>query len=236
MLFSPDTLLPTGPPPQAVLDQRWLWQVLLFLLGVTLVLRLIGLDVAGALLTALMLYFGVVMTRDGMQEMAKYAIVYAMLCGLNFFFDVLPLITELGGRVSKTTEPVSSTTSPDGVQKTTYTLTTETTPFFDPSQGFVYNAQSCAMITSPICMALGWYLATSAHNEMQRHTPEFFQDDVMVGPGLAGPGGRGYGAAGGAAGGRPDREPGGAVGRVSARSSAARDTFERFQGQAHTLE
>lgn len=236
MLFSPDTLLPTGPPPQAVLDQRWLWQILLALLGITLCLRLIGLDVAGALLTGLMLYFGIVMTRDGMQEMAKYAIVYAMLCGLNFFFDVLPLITELGGRVSKTTEPVSSTTSPDGVQKTTYTLTTETTPFFDPSQGFIYNVQSCAMITSPICMALGWYLATTAHTEMQRHSPELFQDEFMAGPAWAGPAGRGAGMAGGAAAARHDLAPGAAPVRTTAARANPRETFERFQGQAHTLE
>eukprot|EP00411_Alexandrium_monilatum_P094359 CAMPEP_0175755890 /NCGR_PEP_ID=MMETSP0097-20121207/63638_1 /TAXON_ID=311494 /ORGANISM="Alexandrium monilatum, Strain CCMP3105" /LENGTH=92 /DNA_ID=CAMNT_0017064969 /DNA_START=28 /DNA_END=303 /DNA_ORIENTATION=+ len=92
-MLSPEMLMPTGPPPQAVLDQRWLWSLLMLLLGLTFVMRLIGLDIAGALLTGLMLCFGIIMTRDGMQEMAKYALVYAVLCGLNFFFDILPLIT-----------------------------------------------------------------------------------------------------------------------------------------------
>merc|ERR1719446_1036113 len=101
-------LMPTGPPPQAVLDQRWLWQILIMLLAITFMVRLIGLDVAGALLSGLMLCFGVIVTRDGMQEMSKYALVYAVLCGLNFFFDILPLITELGGRVSRQTQPVST--------------------------------------------------------------------------------------------------------------------------------
>lgn len=233
-MFSPDVMLPTGPPPQAVLDQKCLWNLLLFLLGITLCLRLVGLDIAGALLSGLMLYFGIVMTRDGMQEMPKYAIVYAMLCGLNFFFDILPLITELGGRVSKTTEPVSSSTSADGVQKTTYTMTTETTPFFDPSQGLVYNVQSCAMITSPICMALGWYLATTAHNEIHRHSPELFRDDFGMPPNQwagAGAGNRPVGAAGT----RPGAEQGSNSGRFSGRPQG-RDVFERFQGQPHTLE
>jgi len=87
------------PPPQALLDQRWLWNLLLILLGGTFVLRLIGLDIAGALLSGLMLCFGIIMMRDGMQEISKYALVYAVLCGFNFFFDILPLISELGGRV-----------------------------------------------------------------------------------------------------------------------------------------
>lgn len=224
MLFSPDTLVPTGPPPQSVLEQRLLWQVLLALLGLTLVLRLIGLDLAGALFTAIMLYVGVVMTRDGMEEIAKYVVLYAMLCGLCLFFDLLPLIAEIGGRVSETQEPIYSKTQ-DGSQVTTYKQTTQTTPFFDASQGFLYNVQSCAMIASPISMALGWYLAVSAHSDMLRLSPELVQ-------GTAGPAWAGHGGL--AAGGFPGWEPRGTVESLSARTSAARE--ERFQGQAHTLE
>eukprot|EP00403_Amphidinium_massartii_P040220 CAMPEP_0178445460 /NCGR_PEP_ID=MMETSP0689_2-20121128/40177_1 /TAXON_ID=160604 /ORGANISM="Amphidinium massartii, Strain CS-259" /LENGTH=216 /DNA_ID=CAMNT_0020070009 /DNA_START=111 /DNA_END=757 /DNA_ORIENTATION=+ len=184
MLFSPDMLVPTGPPPQAIIDDRWLWQILLFLLGLTLALRLIGLDVAGALLAGLMLCFGFIMIRDGMQEISKYALVYAVLCGLNFFFDILPLLTEIGGRVTRETEPVETgDTQVDGngeVQSTMYRLTIRTTPFIDFSQGIVYNAQSFAMIVSPIAMALGVYLSMSAHNEIQRHAPPIFDDDLQA--------------------------------------------------------
>jgi len=244
MLFSPDVLMPSGPPPQAVLDQRWLWQVLLLFLGTTFALRLIGLDIAGALLSGLMLCFGVIMTRDGMQEIAKYALVYAVLCGLNFFFDILPLITELGGRVSRTTEPVTATTDESGVQQTTYTLTTKTTPFFDMAQGFVYNIQSLAMIMSPICMALGVYLSITAHNEIQRHAPALFEDDFgpdfraqnvaavagAVGAGVPPPARANAGA------GATLRANGGAAGSSSGRSGPTpRDTFEHFQGQGYKL-
>merc|ERR1711879_354116 len=177
--------MPVGPPPQAVLDQRWLWKVLIALLGITFLARLIGLDVAGALLSGLMLCFGVILTRDGMHEMAKYALVYAVLCALNFFFDVLPLITELGGRVSKSTTALGTSTNRHGTQETTFKLTAKTTPFFDKSEGLIYNIQSFAMVMSPICMALGVYLSVGAHSEIQRSTPnpdDDFEDVVGGAP------------------------------------------------------
>lgn len=176
MLFPiTDMMIPTGPPPQAILNQRWLWQVLLALLSLSFVMRFIGLDIPGALLSGLMLCFAVIMTRDGMQEISRYCLVFAVLCGLNFFFDVLPLLTELGGRVHSKTMPMT-TTSASGMKQTVYTVTVQTTPFFDASQGLVYNVQSLAMILSPITMALGVYLSLSAHNELQRNFA-FIDDD-----------------------------------------------------------
>lgn len=241
MLFTPEMMMPSGPPPQAVLDQRLLWQVLLFLLGSTFVLRLIGLDVAGALLSGLMLVLGVMMTRDGMQEMAKYALVYSVLCGLNFFFDILPLLTELGGRVSRSTEPIAAMSDGHGLQQTTYTLTTKTTPFFDYEQGLIYNMQSLSMVLSPLCMAMGVYLAITAHNEIQRNAPPLFDDDfedVGLRPGP----GRQFDRPGGppprpSAGGSSSGTASAAQPRNSRQTlgSSGRDTFERFQGQGHKL-
>ncbi|CAL1147453.1 unnamed protein product [Cladocopium goreaui] len=66
-----------------------------------LILQLIAVDVAGAMLTGLLLAFGWVMLKDGMCEMPKYALIYAVLCGLNFFFEILPLFSELNGRVTR---------------------------------------------------------------------------------------------------------------------------------------
>merc|ERR1719324_1141522 len=108
--------MPLGPPPQGILDKKWLWNVLLILLCLCFILRFIALDIPGALLSGLMLCFVVIMTRDGMQELARYALVFAVLCGLNFFFDILPLLTELGGRVQSKTMPMV-TTSSDGMRQ-----------------------------------------------------------------------------------------------------------------------
>lgn len=231
MVFSPDILIPSGPPPQAVLDQRWKWQLLLISLTALFILRLIGVDIAGALLSALLLAFGVIMTRDGMQELSKYALVYAVLCALNFFFDLLPLITELGGRVHRQTIPVTQSGS-DGVQQVTYQVTIETTPFFNAKSGFVYNVQSLSMLLSPFIMALGVYLSISAHNEIQRHAPPLWADDnIFGGGGGGGPAAdQGPGGPGGPAG--NDRPPSG--GPVS-RPNRQGNSFERFQGTPHKL-
>lgn len=244
-MLSPEMLMPTGPPPQAVLDQRWLWNALLMLLSFTFTLRLVGLDIAGALLTGLMLCFGIIMTRDGMQEMAKYALVYAVLCGLNFFFDILPLITELGGRITRTTEPVTATTDSHGIQQTTYTMTTKTTPFFDRGEGIIYNIQSVAMILSPLCMALGVYLSISANNEIQRSAPPLFEEEfgwnqrpnVGAPPAPEQGGGLRLGDSGGSS--RPQTGPAGSSSSSgpssSTRNNSAQQAFERFQGQGHKL-
>merc|ERR1719238_1192411 len=144
--------MPLGPPPQGILDKKWLWNILLVLLAVCFILRFVGLDVPGALLSGLMLCFCVVMTRDGMQEILRYALVFAVLCFLNFFFDLLPLMTELGGRVQSKTVPMS-TTHEGGTRQTEYKMVVTSRTFFDGTEGFVYNIQSFAMILSPITMA-----------------------------------------------------------------------------------
>jgi len=221
MLPITDMMNLSGPPPQAILNQRWLWQILMSLLSLCFVVRFIGLDIPGALLSGLMLCFAVIMTRDGMQEMSRYALVFAVLCGLNFFFDILPLLTELGGRVQSRTQP-TTTTSSDGITQTLYTVTVKTTPFFDLHEGLIYNVQSFGMVLSPIAMGLGVFLSMSANNEIQHTMPGFFDDEVPN-----------YLAA---AASRPGmtRAQGNQAGTQDQGSAAGR-TFEHFQGRGYKL-
>lgn len=177
MFLSGDMFVLEGPPPQDLLDKRWLWRFLLAILAVTFVLRIIGGDIAGAVLSGLMLCFGVVMVRDGMQEMMRYALTYGILCTLNFVLDIVPLIMGLNGRVRRHTEPVAVINS-KGVQQITYTLTKRTTPFFSAAEGFIYNAQSLAMLLSPICMLLGACLSLSAHLAYQRTMAPLLDQDI----------------------------------------------------------
>ncbi|CAE7402632.1 unnamed protein product [Symbiodinium sp. CCMP2592] len=142
MLVAPELMMHVGPPPQEVLDQLWLWKLLMAGFTLVFILQVVALDVAGALLTGLLLGFGWIMLRDGMTEMAKYALIYAVLCGLNFFFEVLPLISEISGRVTRRAELATPTIEVNGTRVTTYTLATQTHPFFDPPLGLAYNAPS----------------------------------------------------------------------------------------------
>jgi len=104
MMLWADVLTPPGPPPQVVLNQRWLWSLLMLLLVLNFVLCLLGVDVSGALLSALMLWLELVMIKDGMLEIGRYALVYAILCALNFCFNLVPLLTEFNGRIQSQTE------------------------------------------------------------------------------------------------------------------------------------
>ncbi|CAK9063503.1 unnamed protein product [Durusdinium trenchii] len=227
MLVSPDLMMQLGPPPQEVIDQQWLWKLLMFGFTVVLLLQLFAMDVAGAMLTALLLAFGWVMLKDGMCEMPKYALIYAVLCGLNFFFQILPLFSELNGRVTRRIEVASPPTFVNGTQMTTYTLATQTTSFFDFSQGLAYNAESFSLLLGPLCMGLGTYLAAFAHNEMQRYLPmsmESWDDPPLAVPMPTAPETR--------------PQPSLRVTREGARESSpvGRDTYMNFSGQSHKLD
>jgi len=164
MLFTGDLAIQTGPPPQAILDQRKWWRFLIFLLAATCILQVIGLDLGGALLSGLMLFFSVIITRDGMQELGRYALIFAILCCVNFVFDLLPLLFSLGGRSESMITADPSAPDPE---KETYTITTQSHPFFDKSQGLSYNMLSIAMVCSPLTMVAGAFLGFAAHHEMQ---------------------------------------------------------------------
>jgi len=221
---------PSGPPPQSVLDQYWQWLFLMLTLLVTFGLRLVGLDIAGAILTGMLLGFAVVMVRDGMQQMSKYSLVYAVLCALNFFFDLLPLLTELGGRIQRASEPGETYTA-DGISRTTITITVRKTPFFDADMGLAYNAQSLSMLVSPIAMALGTYLAICAHNETE--FPLDYEQDfgnanaIRLQRGV-------LAAAAAANNGSPPAGPNGARGNSAPGSGDS--TFQRFHGTSFKLD
>lgn len=173
----------SGPPPQEILDQLCLWKLLIVGFSVVCFLKVIVIDIAGALLTGLLLGFGWIMLREGMQEMPKYALIYAVLCGLNFLFDTFPLMGELCGRSTRATHVDKLPQDSSGTFVTQYTLVTKVTSFFDPSMGFAYNAESASMLLEPCCMALGCYLATVAHQEIQRTLPladEFIDDSDLM--------------------------------------------------------
>mmetsp|Transcript_63129 Transcript_63129/g.137215 ORF Transcript_63129/g.137215 Transcript_63129/m.137215 type:complete len:233 (+) Transcript_63129:257-955(+) len=231
MLPSPDLLVPSGPPPQAVLDQRPWWRLLYAILTTTCLLRLVGLDVAGALLSGVMLCFAILMTRDGMVEMSRYALIYGILSLMNLVFDVLPLIYAFSGRASSEVQSVKV----DENNQESYTVITENHPFFDATQGIPYNAESIGMILSPLAMLIGAYLAITAHNEIQRlgmsYGMGYGDDNRWELPGAGA--GAGFREATGTPGGAP--QPYGATsGQGQPRGPPF--TFQRFAGTAHKLD
>lgn len=175
MLLSPGMLVPSGPPPQRVLDKRMYWHVLVALLAMVAALRFATFDVVGGILSALMLCMACMMVADGMQELPRYSLVFGMLCVLCLFFDIVPLLASLSGRSEVSVQPVKRVVS-DELTRITYTTTVRTTPFFDAGQGILYNVGSVSMLLSPMAMLLGAYLAVHAHIELHRYAQPFLGD------------------------------------------------------------
>eukprot|EP00931_Biecheleriopsis_adriatica_P044363 TRINITY_DN2537_c1_g1_i1.p1 TRINITY_DN2537_c1_g1~~TRINITY_DN2537_c1_g1_i1.p1 ORF type:complete len:242 (-),score=27.82 TRINITY_DN2537_c1_g1_i1:42-767(-) len=177
MLLSPEMMVDSGPPPQEVLDKMWLWKLLIAGFSVLFIFQVLAFDIAGALLTALLLGFGWIMLKDGMEDMSKYALIYSVLCGLNFVFSIMPLVGELSGRITRRTVVHSPVHVVNGTTELTVVVATEKSSFFNPDLGLAYNCESLSMILAPICMCLGCFLAASAHSEIQRLIPPALADE-----------------------------------------------------------
>lgn len=244
MLFNADPHISDRPPPSEVLLLRIPWRIYIFLLAATFVMRIIGGDIAGAVLSGLMLCFAVIMIRDGMQEMGRYVVVYGILCILNFVLDAVPLLAAAGGRVSRHVEPVTSRTH-DGVVQSTYTLIKKTTPFFSADEGVIYLVQSMAMLSSPVCMLIGSILCIAMHIAYQRSLPSVPDSDAAAAAlhshngqeaaaavrWLGGDEAAQQAVAGTQDVGQAPRRDG----QMPGRHPSARDSFERFSGKSYKL-
>merc|ERR1719272_2415201 len=122
--------------------------------------------------------------------MSQYCIsLFGFMCLLNAVLEFVTLASMVSGRTtsSSQSQPAANATS------TSYTVTVEKHPFFDPSQGWFYNQQSAMMIASPVCGLLGALLAYFCYNAFPT---SMFGDD-----GSAGADGQGFGGGGGFGGG-----------------------------------
>jgi len=162
-----DVAVGHGPPPQAVLDKRPQWILLLVLLAVTALLRFATFDLVGGLMDSLMLFLASMMVSNGMSEMMRYALAYTMLSLVGCFFDVMPLLTCIDGRTIRTIEQGNRTHSGNEL-RIDYTQVIKTTPFFDAEAGPSYNITSLSMVLSPLVMIFGAFLGASAHDEVHR--------------------------------------------------------------------
>lgn len=169
------------PPPQAVIDQRPWWFALIFVLGGTLVIRVLALDMLGALLCALMICLVVVILRDGMRELPKFGLLFGLLCGINFIFYAMPVLSYIiSGKTEQHIQPIVTKDYGERYSEThqlSYMLTVKKMPLFDSSKGFVYNAQSVGELLMPVAMLLGTYLGISAHYQFQNHILDILGDD-----------------------------------------------------------
>lgn len=186
--------------PQVVKESHAIWwKALIVLFIIVAIGEMVALDIFGGFNTGIMAFLAWYLVKNNCQRMTQCCVLYfGIMCGINAIFDLFPLLGSLAGRVieHETALPVSG-------QQTIYTITTEKHPFFDQSQGWLYNLQSAMMIASPIPMALGAILASMTYGEYP--TPLFAPEEGNEGQafnrGQGGFGGGGQNFGGGTLGG-----------------------------------
>ncbi|CAE7934321.1 unnamed protein product, partial [Symbiodinium sp. KB8] len=195
-------VIPLGPMqmagpeavPEVVKDKySKFWWVIAVLLVTLAVSEIVTHDVFAVLFHSLLAGITIFLVKDSCKNMSMYCLLMVgLMCSLQAFFETLALLGSLGGR--RSTSTIVAPGSRDNV--TTYTTQVTTHPFFDKSQGVVYNAQSALLIASPVVMVLAAVLAYYTYNEFS--SPLFPDDDAETG-GVWGGGQMGYGTYGGGA-------------------------------------
>lgn len=225
-------MVANGPPPDEVKGQKCSWNLLMFLFFATCAARVLGLDIFGALLSGLMGGVVYYMVKDGFENMPRMITMFGILCCFNAFFELLPLFAAFRGRTEQKVDELKTENQggdPSSVTSKTYSVTLETHPFFDLSMGLSYNAQSVAMIASPICMIFGAFLSYHAYTAFVALQPPTDPEGGSLFGGANAPSGGGGNAYGTQAGGRALGRSSGGVGPEGA------SNFQMFGGQGRKL-
>lgn len=243
-------LLPLGGPgmgmeeveievPSVVKDsyQKYWWGVFTLTVGVAVV-DIFAADVFGTIFMGLLAFVVWYMVSSNCKNMTQYCLMlYGMMCLIQSVFDLITLLTMIGGR-TVANKTVTNSLSPDGSSTTqTITIQEEKHPFFDPSMGVTYNAQSAVRIASPLVMGLSALLAYWTYSAYPLGLFEAANQEQERGPFAGGGnmGGRGgfsgYGGASGTTGGRVVQ--GGVV--QNGQSTSASRTTHLWEGQGQRL-
>lgn len=178
MLWSMDEAFHVARPPASVLKLLPAWYVFVFILVINAVLRLAVHDVLGGIVLIMMLIITYVMIRDHMRNMPGFCLMFSILCVVNFIFDVIPLLSTVGGKTKTTVTPVQTVTAA-GTRQTIYSETVRKTPFFDATQGFRYNLESVVMIISPVVGFIGMWLAIWTYIKIQQATDDVPEQEPL---------------------------------------------------------
>lgn len=233
MFGNPDVMAISGPPPQSILDKRPYWFLFIGLLCITMILRVVSLDMVGGLLCALMICWCLVILRDGMRQLGQFSLMVGLFCGVNFVCHAMPLV----GAIIRQFQ----------LHQLGYRVAVKESSFFDLSRGWIYNAHNAGELMMLIAMLFGTYLGLSSHYEFQSHMEELFisigEDEEFGGVrsdlfGVVGDATASLASSGFAAGARAGTYGaifGAAAGGVAPRPAPPKPEYRAFQGASHKL-
>jgi len=135
------------------------WWLLMFMWMVTGVGQAVGLNIFGSIAAFCMASIVHSMVKNRCEKMSQHCLLlFGFLNAMGALLDTVALITLLNGRVSQDVN-LSGTSVSGATKSMTYKVTVSQHPFFDHSQGIVYNVQSAMLIASPVCNYLGSLLS-----------------------------------------------------------------------------
>jgi len=136
------------------------WWVIFSLTLMVAVMDVFAADIFGTLFMGLMAFVVWYMVSSNCKNMSQYCLMlFGMMCLIQAVFDLITVLTMVGGR-TVANKTITSSTSPDGGSTTqTITINEEKHTFFDQSMGLTYNMQSAVRIASPATMGLATLLS-----------------------------------------------------------------------------
>eukprot|EP00445_Apocalathium_hangoei_P032165 CAMPEP_0203923800 /NCGR_PEP_ID=MMETSP0359-20131031/63628_1 /ASSEMBLY_ACC=CAM_ASM_000338 /TAXON_ID=268821 /ORGANISM="Scrippsiella Hangoei, Strain SHTV-5" /LENGTH=243 /DNA_ID=CAMNT_0050851921 /DNA_START=95 /DNA_END=827 /DNA_ORIENTATION=- len=158
---------------------KW-WWCLFVLLLMSMIIQIAGQAIFSALYTGISAYIVWYMLRDSCKEMSAICLMMlGLMSAMQGVFDLIILCSMLGGRREQHTE---RTHYDKETGSTEYKVRFEWHPFFDESQGTLYNMQSLARLISPIVMFTAAALCYWSHSYFET---EMLENESVMGPGAA---------------------------------------------------
>lgn len=192
-LGAPGDGLEREPVPTHVREHhaKWWWCLFVVLL-MSMIIQLAGQAIFSALYTGISAYIVWYMLRDSCKEMSAICLMMlGLMSAMQGVFDLIILCSMLGGRREQHTE---RTHYDEKTGSTEYKVRFEWHPFFDESQGTLYNMQSLARLVSPIVMFTTAALCYWSHSYFET---EMLENESVMGPDALGGFGDGFGGGGG---------------------------------------
>eukprot|EP00444_Apocalathium_aciculiferum_P022560 CAMPEP_0183434146 /NCGR_PEP_ID=MMETSP0370-20130417/61848_1 /TAXON_ID=268820 /ORGANISM="Peridinium aciculiferum, Strain PAER-2" /LENGTH=247 /DNA_ID=CAMNT_0025620673 /DNA_START=93 /DNA_END=837 /DNA_ORIENTATION=+ len=177
-LGAPGDGLEREPVPTHVREHhaKWWWCLFVVLL-MSMIIQLAGQAIFSALYTGISAYIVWYMLRDSCKEMSAICLMMlGLMSAMQGVFDLIILCSMLGGRREQHTE---RTHYDEKTGSTEYKVRFEWHPFFDESQGTLYNMQSLARLVSPIVMFTTAALCYWSHSYFET---EMLESESVMGP------------------------------------------------------
>jgi len=135
------------------------WYMVIFLLSIQSLGEILSGDAFAGIIFAIMAGIVIYMIHDGCKNMTMYCLfMLGIMSGFQCFFDILGLLSVLGGR-----ETTSSTV--EGTDQDVTVITKITMhPFFDKKMDDQYNLQSLMMLLSPGVMSVSCTMCYLSYN------------------------------------------------------------------------